>query len=1170
MGKASPTISFSGAGLLQLGGALWAGGGGTLTAASGSTVQYNGAAQTVAAFAYTNLTFSGSGARTLQAGTTTIGGNLSIASGVTATLASGTTVSVSGLYLNSVQQVPNTWGGTGSGAVNINTTYFNASTGKLNVTSGASATRLIVTLPGQTFTAGAGNGGTVSAQTAGTAFNITLTAVDANNWVDASYTGSKGVSYSGPGNAPSGGATPTYTSPVTFTAGQAASVATKLVKAETPTITAAISGLSGVASSSLTVNAGTATVLSIETAANGSGSVVGTQNITAGNSLTVYSIARDAYGNPTNPSVTWSLANITGGVAGSDLAPTSGASSTFTAHLIGSANIHAALASPALTADSGTLTVVLGPIAGYSVTAATPQTRATAFNVTVTAVDAGGNPVTTDTSTAVTMTSSTGNVLFDANGDSTFNDNTKTLTSGTLTIAAKDNYFETVTITATDPNSKTGTSSSIVVNPLNGDYQSRATGNWGTYTTWSIWNGSAWANAGSTAAPTSSTTNLISVTNTTVTVAASVTASNLLIIAGGTLSISNGVTFTVNHGLANGVISGAGILAESGSGNVLTLNGNNTYSGGTTITAGTVAVTNVTTSGTVQLGTNGITFASGGTLLNTGPGAQTTSRAITLNSGGGVISMSGNTMYLTGTISGGGGLTSSGSDLILNPSAANNIGTMTVNGGRLFVFNANAIANSAVLHINNGATLDFNVTGGISPANTMTFASGSCLANRVGTLTVTTANVTFPASGTMIFNSDDQNTTAITVSGNYPALAGPLAIQVGPTGSSTVGNVTLSGAISGTGGLTKTSTGTLVLGSANSYTGGTTVNGGSLTANVSNSLGASSGALSLASGATVTLTSSTSDTVSTLYLAGAPQVSGTWGGTGSSAGNKNGTYFGTTATGLLTVSAVPTSTGLTSSSNPALPGAGVSFTATVSPLAGSGTPSGTVLFKNNGVALGSAVTLSGGSASSDSISTLPHGNNAITAEYSGGTGFLASTGTVMQVINTPPAAGAHNLVTKENVPLSVGIGALPSRDYDADHDSLVMTAVAQPFHGTVTTNATQLTYSPTSGYAGPDSFTYVVSDGFLGGTNTSTVNVTVQATTQPSTNNLASISYPGGTTIILQGYGIPTTNYDVLMSTNADFSYPTNVATVTAAANSILLYTNTAAPSPSFWQFAVP
>ena len=68
-------------------------------------------------------------------------------------------------------------------------------------------------------------------------------------------------------------------------------------------------------------------------------------------------------------------------------------------------------------------------------------------------------------------------------------------------------------------------------------------------------------------------------------------------------------------------------------------------------------------------GPAGSPSTNGGTLLNTGTGAQTIANNITLNTGGGVITMSGPTMTLTGTISGGGGLTSGGSDLILNPEA---------------------------------------------------------------------------------------------------------------------------------------------------------------------------------------------------------------------------------------------------------------------------------------------------------------------------------------------------------------------------------------------------------------------------------------------------------------------------------------------------------------------
>ena len=66
---------------------------------------------------------------------------------------------------------------------------------------------------------------------------------------------------------------------------------------------------------------------------------------------------------------------------------------------------------------AGTTTITTvnpGAIASYSVSAAA-ATRGTAFNVTVTAKDANNNTVTTDNSTAVTMTSSSGNVQFTGN-----------------------------------------------------------------------------------------------------------------------------------------------------------------------------------------------------------------------------------------------------------------------------------------------------------------------------------------------------------------------------------------------------------------------------------------------------------------------------------------------------------------------------------------------------------------------------------------------------------------------------------------------------------------------------------------------------------------------------------------------------------------------------------
>jgi hypothetical protein len=126
-----------------------------------------------------------------------------------------------------------------------------------------------------------------------------------------------------------------------------------------PTINAASSGFSN-ASQQETILAGVATQVRVETAGNGSGTVVPSQSLLAGSSLTVYGVTRDQYNNfVANPaSVTWSLINKAGGVADADLSATSGASVTLTGHLAGTAVIHAAN-SVLIKGDSGAINVVL-------------------------------------------------------------------------------------------------------------------------------------------------------------------------------------------------------------------------------------------------------------------------------------------------------------------------------------------------------------------------------------------------------------------------------------------------------------------------------------------------------------------------------------------------------------------------------------------------------------------------------------------------------------------------------------------------------------------------------------------------------------------------------------------------------------------------------------------
>ncbi len=120
------------------------------------------------------------------------------------------------------------------------------------------------------------------------------------------------------------------------------------------------------ASNTITVNPAAASQVGVESAADGSGSLVPDQNVAIGSSLTVYGITRDQYGNytgsPTNAA--WSLTAKTGSVADTDLtASGDGKSAVFTGHQAGTAVINASVTG--LTSiGSGTITVP-APVISY-------------------------------------------------------------------------------------------------------------------------------------------------------------------------------------------------------------------------------------------------------------------------------------------------------------------------------------------------------------------------------------------------------------------------------------------------------------------------------------------------------------------------------------------------------------------------------------------------------------------------------------------------------------------------------------------------------------------------------------------------------------------------------------------------------------------------------------
>ena len=96
------------------------------------------------------------------------------------------------------------------------------------------------------------------------------------------------------------------------------------------------------------------------------------------------------------------------------------------------------------------------------------------------------------------------------------------------------------------------------------------------------------------------------------------------------------------------------------------------------------------------------------------------------------------------------------------------------------------------------------------------------------------------------------------------------------------------------------------------------------------------------------------------------------------------------------------------------------------------------------------------------------------------------------IVTDGPVAVADSFRTGEDAPFSGSIldGSLSGNtpDYDPDADPLTVstTPVSGPSHGVLVLNADgTFSYTPTSGYNGPDSFEYSISDG-KGGTDTAT------------------------------------------------------------------------------------
>ncbi len=142
-------ILFSGAGILNIGGSLFSGGGGTLTPSTG-TVNYNGsAAQTIGAFTYYNLTVTGNSTKSLRAASN-VSNTLTVNAGAVFNLAGfslGATTRPTGVILFCGAVLGSSISGTGQLSLGGNITVNDAGTG----TSGAQISCPISLIATRTF-----------------------------------------------------------------------------------------------------------------------------------------------------------------------------------------------------------------------------------------------------------------------------------------------------------------------------------------------------------------------------------------------------------------------------------------------------------------------------------------------------------------------------------------------------------------------------------------------------------------------------------------------------------------------------------------------------------------------------------------------------------------------------------------------------------------------------------------------------------------------------------------------------------------------------------------------------------------------------------------------------------------------------------------------------------
>ncbi|NCV26681.1 MAG: hypothetical protein EBW58_10825, partial [Betaproteobacteria bacterium] len=311
--------------------------------------------------------------------------------------------------------------------------------------------------------------------------------------------------------------------------------------------------------------------------------------------------------------------------------------------------------------------------------------------------------------------------------------------------------------------------------------------------------------------------------------------------SGGTVLLgTNNMTLgTANANTSfGGLIDGSGSVIKVGTG-TQTLTSANTYSGGTFLNAGGITIGHGR-----ALGTGDLTFVSNNTVLGASASVTLTNR-VALNANG-IVDTAANSLTMSGVISGTGSLTKQGSG-VLNLLGTNTYtGVNNLLGGTLALGNSQAISGNTVTVASNSTVL---ALANLNLSNAVTLNSG-----RIGSVDTGGFDVTWDGlfsgagglgklgAGTLFLLKDNVYSGSTTISQGVVQLGN--GGNSGDIGTGTVtnnakliinrgGTFTLTNLIVGTGSVEVNGTATVSMGAltaANTYSGGTVVNGGTVLA----------------------------------------------------------------------------------------------------------------------------------------------------------------------------------------------------------------------------------------------------------------------------------------------------------------------------------------------------